>query len=129
MLSDQLARGVPLTDALRASVDAFATGSATAAQKLKLVQFGADAAFDREQLGRDRYDQSAFARARSTVGDTTAWQPTRRAEGQPLYQTESQPGSLNWWSACSSPQSGRVMNTCAMAAIDAAPAARAFMVD
>ncbi|MDE3748617.1 phage tail length tape measure family protein [Methylobacterium radiotolerans] len=72
MLSDQLARGVPLTDALRASVDAFATGSATAAQKLKLVQFGADTTFDREQLGRDRYDQSAFARARSTVGDTTS---------------------------------------------------------
>lgn len=72
MLSDQLARGVPLTDALRASVDSFATGSATAAQKLKLVQFGADTAFDREQLGRDRYDQTAFARARSTVGDTTS---------------------------------------------------------
>lgn len=72
MLSDQLARGVPLTDALRASVDAFATGSATAAQKLKLVQFGADTTFDQEQLGRDRYDQSAFARARSTVGDTTS---------------------------------------------------------
>jgi hypothetical protein len=72
MLSDQLARGVPLTDALRASIDSFATSSATAAQKLKLVQFASDTGFEREQLGRDRYDQAAYSRARSTVGDTTS---------------------------------------------------------
>lgn len=72
MLADQLARGVPLTDALRASIDSFATGSATAAQKLKLVQFGADTAFEREQLGRTSGEQSAYTRARSMIGDTSS---------------------------------------------------------
>lgn len=72
MLSEQLARGVPLTDALRAGIESFATSSATAAQKLKLVQFGADTAFDREQLGRTAGEQSAYSRARSMVGDTSS---------------------------------------------------------
>ncbi|GAN49716.1 phage tail length tape measure family protein [Methylobacterium radiotolerans] len=64
--------GVPANDALAASVKGLAQQTATAAQQVRLTQFASDIGFDREQLGRDRYDQSAFARARSTVGDTTS---------------------------------------------------------
>jgi phage-related minor tail protein len=64
--------GVPANDALSASIKSLAAQTASAAQQAKLVQFASDIGFDREQLGRDRYDQTAFARARSTVGDTTS---------------------------------------------------------
>ncbi|WP_408902522.1 phage tail length tape measure family protein [Methylobacterium radiotolerans] len=64
--------GVPANDALAASVRGLAQQTATAAQQVRLTQFASDIGFDREQLGRDRYDQTAFARARSTVGDTTS---------------------------------------------------------
>ena len=71
-LSDLMARGVPITDALKASIQGFANEGASAAQKLKLQQFASDTGFDREQLGRTTADQSAYARARATVGDTSS---------------------------------------------------------
>ncbi len=64
--------GVQPSDALSASIKGLAQQTATAAQQVRLTQFASDIGFDREQLGRDRYDQTAFARARSTVGDTTS---------------------------------------------------------
>lgn len=71
-LGDQVARGVPLTDALRDSITSFSTQAATAAQQLKLVQFVRDTEFEREQLGRTGPQARAYALARARVGDTTS---------------------------------------------------------
>ena len=45
---------------------------ANASRTLAGTQAGRDLEFDRDQLGRDRYDQGDFAKARSTFGDTTS---------------------------------------------------------
>ncbi|TXN40447.1 transglycosylase SLT domain-containing protein [Methylobacterium sp. WL30] len=66
--------GVPASDALSASIHGLATQTATAARQLKITQFASDTGFERDQLGRDRYDQGAYAKARATVGDTDSTQ-------------------------------------------------------
>ncbi|UMY16665.1 phage tail length tape measure family protein [Methylobacterium organophilum] len=68
---EMLARGVPASEALAKSLLDVATQSATAAQRLKLVQYASDSTFEREQLGRSSSEQSAYSRARSLVGDTS----------------------------------------------------------
>ncbi|MHC2017142.1 phage tail length tape measure family protein [Methylobacterium sp. CM6247] len=72
MLSQQMARGIPVTDSLRASILQFANDTASAAQKQRLVQFASDSTFEREQLGRSASEQSAFAAGRRVVGDTSS---------------------------------------------------------
>ncbi|MCC0807481.1 hypothetical protein FPV16_14785 [Methylobacterium sp. W2] len=72
MLSQQMARGIPVTDSLRASILQFANDTASAAQKQRLVQFAGDSTFEREQLGRSTGEQSAYANARRVVGDTSS---------------------------------------------------------
>ncbi|PJI56005.1 hypothetical protein CTI14_00280 [Methylobacterium radiotolerans] len=67
-LSDELGKGVSVTDSYRASITANALATATAAQNLKLVQFNSDAAFARDQLGRTTSEQAAYSQARSLVG-------------------------------------------------------------
>jgi phage-related minor tail protein len=64
--------GVPANEALSASIKNLAAQAASAAQQAKLVQFGADAGFAREQLGRMSGEQNAYSQARSIVGDTTS---------------------------------------------------------
>lgn len=67
-----LARGVPASDALAASVRGLETAAVSAARRMKMDQYGSDAAFEREQLGRTSGDQAAYARARSLAGDTSS---------------------------------------------------------
>lgn len=69
---DMLARGVPPSEALRKSLEAFATSAEQASRATRLVQFGRDDDFARDQLGRDRIDQQAYAVARARFGDTTS---------------------------------------------------------
>jgi lambda family phage tail tape measure protein len=64
--------GVPANDALAASIRGLATQTATAAQQIKLQQFGSDISFQRDQLGRTSQEQSAYSQARSTVGDVSS---------------------------------------------------------
>lgn len=72
MLSQQMARGIPVTDSLRTSILQFANDAASAAQKQRLIQFDSDSKFDREQLGRSASEQSAYAMGRRVVGDTSS---------------------------------------------------------
>ena len=69
---DMLARGVPPSEALRRSLEGFALSAEGAARATRLVQFARDDDFAREQLGRDRIDQQAYAVARARFGDTTS---------------------------------------------------------
>lgn len=64
--------GVPPSQALAASIQDLATKTTNVAQQIKLTQFAADVGFEREQLGRTAIEQSAYAQARSRIGDTTS---------------------------------------------------------
>ncbi|WP_375275871.1 phage tail length tape measure family protein [Methylorubrum thiocyanatum] len=64
--------GVPPSQALAASIQDLATKTTSVAQQIKLTQFAADVGFEREQLGRTAIEQSAYAQARSRIGDTTS---------------------------------------------------------
>ncbi len=69
---DMLARGVPPSEALRKSLEGYAMSAEQASRATRLVQFARDDDFAREQLGRDRIDQQAYATARARFGDTTS---------------------------------------------------------
>lgn len=69
-LNQAIAQGVEITPQYRAELMRNAEGMAAAARGLAGTRAGADLAFDRDQLGRDRYDQRAYAGARSIYGDT-----------------------------------------------------------
>ncbi|MFX7973224.1 hypothetical protein ABTK40_20710, partial [Acinetobacter baumannii] len=69
---DMLARGVPPSEALRKSLEGYAMSAEQASRATRLVQFSRDDDFAREQLGRDRIDQQAYAMARARFGDTTS---------------------------------------------------------
>ncbi|KNY21597.1 phage tail length tape measure family protein [Methylobacterium sp. ARG-1] len=75
-LADAQSRGIEITADVVAQADKYSTGMAAAARSLASVQANDNLRFDRDQLGRDRYDQAAFARARSTFGDVTTPQAT-----------------------------------------------------
>ncbi|UGB26352.1 phage tail length tape measure family protein [Methylorubrum sp. B1-46] len=77
LYQDMLARGVPPSEALRKSLEGFALSAEQASRATRLVQFARDDEFSREQLGRDRIDQQAYAVARARFGDTTS--PEARA--------------------------------------------------
>ncbi|GAA0278286.1 hypothetical protein LNAOJCKE_4550 [Methylorubrum aminovorans] len=72
LYQDMLARGVPPSEALRKSLEGFALSAEQASRATRLVQFVRDDEFSREQLGRDRIDQQAYAVARARFGDTTS---------------------------------------------------------
>ncbi|AWI89211.1 hypothetical protein C0214_13650 [Methylobacterium sp. DM1] len=72
LYQDMLARGVPPSEALRKSLEGFAMSAEQASRATRLVQFARDDEFSREQLGRDRIDQQAYAVARARFGDTTS---------------------------------------------------------
>lgn len=72
LYQDMLARGVPPSEALRKSLEGFAMSAEQASRATRLVQFARDDEFAREQLGRDRIDQQAYAVARARFGDTTS---------------------------------------------------------
>ncbi|WP_261925749.1 phage tail length tape measure family protein [Methylorubrum sp. GM97] len=69
---DMLSRGVPPSEALRKSLEGFAMSAEQASRATRLVQFARDDEFAREQLGRGRIDQQAYAMARARFGDTTS---------------------------------------------------------
>jgi phage-related minor tail protein len=71
ILSEAQARGIPITDSLRQEAERLAGGMASTARELATTRAGRDLGFDRDQLGRDRYEQQAYSRARSIYGDTT----------------------------------------------------------
>lgn len=77
LYQDMLARGVPPSEALRKSLEGFALSAEQASRATRLVQFARDDDFAREQLGRNRIDQQAYAAARARFGDTTS--PEARA--------------------------------------------------
>lgn len=70
-LNQAIAQGVEITPQYRAELMRNAEGMAAAARGLAGTRAGADLAFDRDQLSRDRYDQRAYAGARSIYGDTS----------------------------------------------------------
>lgn len=72
LYQDMLARGVPPSEALRKSLEGFAMSAEQASRATRLVQFTRDDEFARDQLGRDRIDQQAYATARARFGDTTS---------------------------------------------------------
>lgn len=63
--------GVQITDEYRAGIERATTQMAQQANSLKMIQFGNDNRFEREQLGRSEQDASAYAKARSVLGVTT----------------------------------------------------------
>lgn len=67
-----LARGVPASAALEASVKSLAENSVNAARQMSMAKFASDVGFEREQLGRTTSEQTAYAAARSKVGDTSS---------------------------------------------------------
>ncbi|MCP1550717.1 MULTISPECIES: phage tail length tape measure family protein [Methylorubrum] len=71
MLSAAQASGIEITAEYRASVERSAAAMAAASRALASTRAGRDLQFDRDQLGRDRYDQTAYGRARSIYGDVT----------------------------------------------------------
>lgn len=72
LYQDMLARGVPPSEALRKSLEGYAMSAEQASRATRLVQFARDDEFARDQLGRDRIDQQAYATARARFGDTTS---------------------------------------------------------
>jgi len=72
LYQDMLARGVRPSEALRKSLEGFAMSAEQASRATRLVQFTRDDEFARDQLGRDRIDQQAYATARARFGDTTS---------------------------------------------------------
>lgn len=71
-LADAQARGIEITADVVAQADKYSAGMAAAARALASSQAGDALRFDRDQLGRDRFDQQSYARARSVYGDTTS---------------------------------------------------------
>ncbi|MGX9984543.1 phage tail length tape measure family protein [Methylobacterium fujisawaense] len=71
LLNDAISQGREITPQLRDEFARTAAAMASATRTLAGTRAGRDLEFDRDQLGRDRYDQSAYSRARSAFGDTT----------------------------------------------------------
>ncbi|MFB0488380.1 phage-related minor tail protein [Methylobacterium sp. OAE515] len=76
LLNEAISQGRDITPALRKEFAETSAAMANATRTLAGTRAGRDLEFDRDQLGRDRYDQGAFAKARSTFGDTTSPQAT-----------------------------------------------------
>lgn len=76
LLNEAISQGREITPQLRGEIARTAAAMASATRSLVGTRAGSDLAFERDQLGRDRYDQAAFARARSTFGDVTSPQAT-----------------------------------------------------
>ncbi|MGN8096211.1 phage tail length tape measure family protein [Methylobacterium sp. 22177] len=72
LLNDAISQGREITPQLRDEFAKTAAAMASATRTLAGTRAGRDLEFERDQLGRDRYDQGAFSRARSTFGDTTS---------------------------------------------------------
>lgn len=71
LLNQAYAQNIEVTPAYRAELERVANAGAGAARSLAGTQAGRALDFERDQLGRDRYDQAAYARARSVFGDTS----------------------------------------------------------
>jgi phage-related minor tail protein len=69
---EMLARGVAPSDALRKSLEGLVYSAEEATRATRLVQFARDDDFARDQLGRSRIDQQAYATARSLTGDVSS---------------------------------------------------------
>jgi len=69
--TELLDRGVPAQEAAQIAYGGIIAKTVEFAQQARMVQFTKDVGFDREQLGRTASEQTAYARARSLVGDTT----------------------------------------------------------
>lgn len=67
-----LARGVTAADAASIAFSGLNDKLVSVERAGRLVQFTRDDQFSRDQLGRDRIDQQAYALARSRFGDTTS---------------------------------------------------------
>lgn len=67
-----LARGVPASAALEASVKSLAENSVSAARQMSMAKFASDVGFEREQIGRSSSEATAYAAARNRVGDTSS---------------------------------------------------------
>ena len=72
LLNEAISQGREITPQLRDEFAKTAAAMASASRTLAGTRAGRDLEFERDQLGRDRYDQSAYSRARSTFGDTTS---------------------------------------------------------
>lgn len=66
------ARGIDVSKDLAAQYGREAAERARLATSGRMLQFNLDTDFDRDQIGRSRTDQNAFARARAVVGDVTS---------------------------------------------------------
>lgn len=71
-----LARGVPATEAASIAFSGLADKLISVERAGRVVQFTRDDDFARDQLGRGRVDQQAYATARSRFGDTTSPEAT-----------------------------------------------------
>ncbi|UYW34483.1 phage tail length tape measure family protein [Methylorubrum extorquens] len=67
-----IARGVPAADAASIAFSGLTDRLISVERAGRLVQFARDNEFSREQLGRSRIDQQAYAVARSRFGDTSS---------------------------------------------------------
>lgn len=76
LLNEAIGQGRDVTPALRKEFADTAAAMASATRTLAGTRAGRDLDFERAQLGRDRYDQGAFSKARSTFGDVTSPQAT-----------------------------------------------------
>ncbi|MFC6792953.1 phage tail length tape measure family protein, partial [Methylobacterium komagatae] len=76
LLNEAIGQGRDITPQLRKEFADTAAAMASASARLASTRAGRDLEFDRDQLGRDRYDQSAFSKARSAFGDTTSPEAT-----------------------------------------------------
>lgn len=76
LLNDAIGQGRDITPQLRDEFAKTAAAMASASARLASTRAGRDLEFDRDQLGRDRYDQGAFSKARSAFGDTTSPEAT-----------------------------------------------------
>lgn len=72
LLNEAISQGREITPQLRDEFAKTAAAMASASRTLAGTRAGRDLEFERDQLGRDRYDQSAYSRARSAFGDTTS---------------------------------------------------------
>lgn len=75
-------RGVDVSKEYAASLRAEAAERARIVSGQRMLQYGLDAGFERDQLGRDSATAAAFSRARSVVGDTDS------AAAQSIIATE-----------------------------------------
>lgn len=76
LLNEAIGQGRIITPQLRDEFAKTAAAMAGASARLASTRAGRDLEFERDQLGRDRYDQSAFSKARSAFGDTTSPEAT-----------------------------------------------------